>query len=124
MNTKHTPGPWVVEFNDNDRSPFGNYIICNRRKENERADQWGICTLWPQSGGAHDGSEDAGNAKLIAAAPELAEALQECVAAYVAVDHANTYTSDDVLSIVKANERIRAAQTKARAALAKAGLFD
>jgi hypothetical protein len=57
---------------------------------------------------------------LLAEREALVDALRECVAAYVDVDHANTYTSDDTLSVVKANERIRAAQVKARAALTKA----
>lgn len=94
----HTRGPWTYELDSIERGAEVNNSGGN------------VCNCFPE------------DAQLIAAAPDMAEALTECVAAYVAVDHANTYTSDDTLSIVKANERIRAAQDKARSALAKAGL--
>src|ERR1700675_3155168 len=102
----YTSGPWHVAYDDNN-APIvrAESSVTPIIAETQR--------FWR----TYEQAE--ANAQLIAAAPDMVEALRECVASYVAVDHANTYTSDDTLSIVKANERIRAAQTMARATLAK-----
>lgn len=61
MNTKHTPAPWTVNPKAKTNIRHGNLTIAN-------------CSS------THDGSreeEEIANAKLIAAAPELLEALQD-----------------------------------------------
>lgn len=63
MNTKHTPAPWTVNPKAKTNIRHGNLTIAN-------------CSS------THDGSreeEEIANAKLIAAAPELLEALREYV---------------------------------------------
>jgi hypothetical protein len=70
--SKHTPGPWVVTDKDNGIE-FG---------VDTAGGEWGICTV---AGGAgetlkHDSQDaSAANARLIAAAPELLDALKALV---------------------------------------------
>lgn len=65
MNTKYTPGPWAFDkLGDN---LTGNGVTIVR------------CSDWGSSDDIHDESEH--NAKLIAAAPELLEALRRSVLA-------------------------------------------
>jgi hypothetical protein len=80
-----TPGPWIVVGNDDERADDGKFLICNARTKEERPDQWGIATIWNQSGGNINGLEDKANATLIAAAPDLYYALHQLVAAYESV---------------------------------------
>lgn len=54
METKHTQGPWNVSYNTTAHLPFA-YVISNKQESDEEAEA---------------------NAKLIAAAPELLEALE------------------------------------------------
>lgn len=82
MSTKHSPGPWVASPNDDGRGGDGEWIVCNARRPSERVDQWGVCTIWNQSGGEINGHEDEANAKLIAASPKLAAALVGMLRAY------------------------------------------
>lgn len=104
--SKYTPGPWhIVNLVEKYEKEF---------------------MLMTEKGAALIGNKDGvgigaarANAKLACAAPELAEALQECLAA---LDYANTLGSNETLALVKANERIQAAQKKAKEALSKAGL--
>lgn len=66
MNTKHTPAPWTVNPKAKTNIRHGNLTIAN-------------CSS------THDGSraeEEIANAKLIAAAPELLEALEELMKVY------------------------------------------
>jgi hypothetical protein len=74
--SKHTPGPWIVRT-------FKTMVgICHKVGPEEivKNPQGGIClyddhtTLNPQ---AHE--EIAANARLIAAAPELLEAIERCI---------------------------------------------
>lgn len=59
---KHTPGPWHADSNDQVRSATGVVIArCERRERHEYM----------------DGREQSANARLIAATPELYEALRE-----------------------------------------------
>ncbi|MDG9939663.1 hypothetical protein N7670_09865 [Stenotrophomonas maltophilia] len=71
MSSKHTPGPWIA------------YEIAPYDPE------WGACEIWP---GDNDREDEEGtvkpvatmvmgveNARLIAAAPELLEALKQCI---------------------------------------------
>jgi hypothetical protein len=62
MNTKHTPGPWRTDVRD---PAFVNYDV--------RTDDTIICTM----GIEMPTEEEAANARLIAAAPELLEALEK-----------------------------------------------
>ena len=73
MNTKHTPGPWKVKHSETKDSfnvigtiPGRLYKVCR-------------CPYLRQE---WDKKEAEANAKLIAAAPELLEALQELVKLY------------------------------------------
>ena len=63
---KHTPGPWFIDTT-NSAAPFG---ICQ-----DSENGWGIAevkTFAPEG-------TDAGNARLIAAAPELLEACEKAL---------------------------------------------
>lgn len=60
MSTKHTPGPWAVQRTDTDFGPIFKIRYHSRTDD--------IAELYADS--------DDGNAKLIAAAPEMAEALR------------------------------------------------
>lgn len=66
METKHTPGPWnIVESNKVDE------------ESHIQTDLKSICRLWIQMDG-----QDMANARLIAAAPELLDALKDARNAY------------------------------------------
>jgi hypothetical protein len=72
MKTKHTDGPWTIR-----REPkeFKAVIECN----SEFSSKWiATCPMPPFGTELHD--VDEANAALIAAAPELLEALEECLA--------------------------------------------
>lgn len=61
MNTKPTPGPWKAldgAILSETLNHYGNFVVCDCRRE-----------LTPQ---------DVANLRLIAAAPDLLEALEEC----------------------------------------------
>jgi hypothetical protein len=60
---KHTPGPWVLLDNE------GDIVIADRPGE-------GLYTLASTKNHSPRGSEKLANAKLIAAAPDLLEALE------------------------------------------------
>lgn len=72
--TKHTPGPWIAHFHEGDGEwfvkstadglPHGGHIA-----------SFGYSQTWP--------AEAEGNARLIAAAPELAEALMDLATAVI-----------------------------------------
>jgi hypothetical protein len=67
MNTKHTPGPWLfVESRDV-------WSDADSREEREDASPWCIATVHARE----DKAVRAANARLIAAAPDLLEALRE-----------------------------------------------
>jgi hypothetical protein len=97
MTTKHTPGPWHLQ-------PIGRELyveadgpafICDMQKD---------CLL--------EGMDDSAimpNARLIASAPELLEALQDCL----------PWVSDYFCSLDDADQA-KEAMAKARAAIAKA----
>ena len=72
MNTKHTPGEWRASAMEMDP---GAWRLLNRGKiDIVRRGQDVIAAVW--CGDDKDG-EEAANARLIAAAPELLEALQQ-----------------------------------------------
>ena len=96
MNGKHTPGPWVV-------GQSGGVI-----------DRRGCAVAKVQDMPGQDSGERAANAALIAAAPDMLEALRELLAERYALeepeqfDAAGNWTSDS-----PASEKARAAIRKA-----------
>lgn len=74
--SKHTPGPWVV-------GPIPGSDECHFYIEADSAGR-DICDMAHPDGDASD--EDMANARLIAAAPEMAGLLREYVARWVGSD--------------------------------------
>ena|SRR3990167_984846 len=71
---KATPGPWRIDIGE--RDGMDRFVVrCARDKEGLPKADFGIATVWQQSGGEPLGPEDEANARLIAAAPALLEAL-------------------------------------------------
>jgi hypothetical protein len=66
MSAKHTPGPWRVDYKD----MHGQQVVMNDHIE--------IATCWHHCVGSIEKEMDA-NVRLIAAAPELLEALQAII---------------------------------------------
>lgn len=67
---KHTPGPWSTDEADHD-APYQDITICGGRHRR-------ICSVWIDDAPVHDyNAEQKANARLIAAAPELLEALRK-----------------------------------------------
>jgi hypothetical protein len=97
---KHTPGPWEVSRNNAGAIPL-------HFQPPEVFGRGGNCCVASNLG---NGPESEANARLIAAAPELLEALQECLTD----DGAACYRSREY-----AEKRIRYIDTIARAAIAK-----
>lgn len=97
--SKHTPGPWVTDEVDHD-APYENIKI-------KAGNHHTVCTVWIDDAPVHDfNAMQYANARLIAAAPELLEALKLC--ASVCAGH--TMHKD---GLVKALEAARAAIAKA-----------
>ena len=93
--SKHTKGPWATDLPEHD-APYQNIKI--------KAGHQTVCTVWIDDAPCHDfNSEQIANARLIAAAPELLEALASI--AWIAVGEG------DVCKIIA---------KRARAAIAKA----
>ena len=69
METKHTPGPWILKYVAHSKRGAVRIV--------DKATHGRICEVQA----ARQDMEGAPNARLIAAAPELLEALQEIVAA-------------------------------------------
>ncbi len=96
--SKHTPGPWRVEAYgvivgpSNGFSPFGGCGCCD--------------SPWMNG---HDGEACQADARLIAAAPELLEALKECLP-YVSQTLANTGSMDAYYTEAKACAAIAKAE--------------
>jgi hypothetical protein len=73
---QHTPGPWICEIGVQCYFHDGNRVSINRRNPEEDTGE-PVAEVWPTSD-----ESDIADGYLIAAAPELLEALQ---AAYVAL---------------------------------------
>lgn len=112
---KHTPGPWYV---DQDERPGMQW---NRHIHSQTAD-YAVCFMAHSDG--KDPARDEANANLIAAAPNLLEALRDLLAV-------NTEAAGLSMSVIASSEEFAhfmrecerkcgAAETKARAAIAKA----
>ena len=93
---QHTLGPWAVD------------ILDGNGQRNVRGQHFEICTCWHHSVVSIEKEMEA-NARLIAAAPELLEALEEFEAEYDKVDLAKAEPPE-----------LTAAVLAARAAIAKA----
>ena len=103
----HTPGPWTVESKDGS-SVSTTVPMAETRTHGYRVGAQFICDL--NDGEYHeyqDGAEQLANARLIAAAPELLEALQELVRLGTS---GTGYVS---ASWIEAHEAARAALSKA-----------
>jgi len=72
MKTKHTPGPW--QHTDSKIISLSSWFV----PPDESIDDPGIRTTVVELRGAMGGDDINADAKLIAAAPELLEALKEC----------------------------------------------
>ena len=67
--SKHTPGPWLIA-----ESVVSRHAVTNMRRirsKNEGLEHGAVCDVY----GIQDGSEASANARLIAAAPDLLDAL-------------------------------------------------
>lgn len=74
MKTHHTPGPWQVAPNSN--SPYeGNHWAITARSPHVEGKRQTVCEL----NGPWNEKNYSANAKLIAAAPDMAEALQQAL---------------------------------------------
>jgi hypothetical protein len=72
---KHTPGPWRLAEGRENSDGINDFIWsdADSREEREDARQWCIATVHARE----ERSTRVANAKLIAAAPDMAEALRE-----------------------------------------------
>ena len=104
MNTKHTPGPWLIGHADG-KTPMRVYSQAG--------------TLIADCDGGSPSDVKMANAQLIAAAPELAEALRECVNALHWGAQEAEYRKGVPRSIIGG---MRHHAQRARAALTKAGV--
>jgi hypothetical protein len=80
MQAKHTPGPWNVDIvvrPDWDSDPLGQYEV-QPAAEKLTVRYWDAADESPELDAVH--AENQANARLIAAAPELLQALTEIVA--------------------------------------------
>ncbi|CAB3919953.1 hypothetical protein LMG3328_05304 [Achromobacter ruhlandii] len=90
MTTKHTPGPWAVRYD---------YVV-----QAPSFDDGRLVPVAQPYGVNSDGTDLFANARLIAAAPELLEALEGLLA--VSVDT----TSDELLAMMAARASIAKAK--------------
>ncbi len=107
MSAAHTPGPWLHDT--------GGFPAPDVRAESGRAvaRTWMVCRSQPKTEAAYQArcEEDRANARLIAAAPELLEALEICAGTLAEfVNCGNAHPT----SVIGKNV------TRARAAIAKA----
>ena len=71
--SKHTPGPWLIA-----ESVVSRHAVTNMRRirsKNEGLEHGAVCDVY----GIQDGSEASANARLIAAAPDLLDALKTII---------------------------------------------
>jgi len=86
MNTPHTPGPWTTNNDCQIQCPalntYGNFIVASINRENT--------------------PEDHANARLIAAAPALLDALE----AFIALADEGNATGDEELAVLQAAKAV------------------
>lgn len=105
MTDKHTPGPWQFGYEDHSGPEF----IVSKSGKTVATLRWGCscCKNTPENF-LDMTPEERGNARLIAAAPELLEALQQIAVLDAGVGN------------FKVSARVRKAANIARVAIAKA----
>ena len=106
-NTTHTPGPWATDEDDHD-APYQDIKI-------NAGNRFTVCTVWIDDAPVREfNAEQQANARLIAAAPELLEALKQCRLALEPYDDVKPrdWKTD--------REKLAFAHQAARAAIAKA----
>ena len=75
--SKHTPGPWQTDQAEHD-APYQDIRI--------HAGKGSICSVWIDDAPLHDyNAEQRANARLIAAAPDLLEALKQTRDAFIGI---------------------------------------
>lgn len=75
---KHTPGPWFAEANDS-------YWEVNPLNGGEDGTPFSVANVCCSAPGFRDGGLQEANARLIAAAPELLQSLNEILSLYVSL---------------------------------------
>jgi len=104
MKTKHTPGPWFARIEDIE---LGSHVSISNGKT------WDIKNLWiGEANGSNVGPENIketiANANLMAASPELLEALVLCVEQFKDII-GSTENKKDAIAIKKAIKAIKKA---------------
>lgn len=94
---EHTPGPWTVE-----RDGQGNIVI-GAPKPNDDARYLWIAEVTPSNNGEHEA-----NARLIAAAPEMLEALRNAFASWF--DNPRNFDKPEPNWVISARATIRAVE--------------
>lgn len=109
MSAGHTPGPWLVGISGN------NAIHCVDARRPEDDELIEICEVWGTYKDTEETDVSHANARLIAAAPELLEALEECASDLEAEIEARRGAV-----LERTMERDLATVARARAIIAKA----
>jgi hypothetical protein len=78
--SKHTPGPWILCFQDDDAEPSAGVVFATEQLVGGRIPSTNWDDAVAYCGRNHLNHEVYANARLIAAAPELLEALRDIVA--------------------------------------------
>lgn len=98
MTEKHTPGPWIVATSNSWRRILGarsDESVCEPIKQND-----GHPDLYFRNGGA-----DGPDARLIAAAPEMLDALRRAVLALAFAAESSAAMQDDYEAVSKAIDK-------------------
>ncbi|HEY3984610.1 hypothetical protein [Cedecea sp.] len=103
MELKHTPGPWFVSPKS-DVTVEGDLNVIQTHGSNVKGYHVAYCTTWTDS--KETAEEAEANARIMAAAPELLEALRELV-------FASTYGIKNCTAQVKALEKANQVIAKA-----------
>jgi len=107
MSNGHTPGPWKIRRASNLQIPLRNSVFCLEDEADEL--NIGLVSTWADD--KEDAVEAEANARLIAAAPDLLEALED-----IANDYAERFDMDSQST----NPGMKVVVENARAAIAKA----
>jgi len=92
--SKHTPGPWVI---DHETRPVEICVVYHTNHPNSFVYIRGALGYWDA-----DKDENMANAKLIAAAPELLEALQLMVGTFLDTEGSHSQCEDDATDVARA----------------------
>ena len=91
---KHTPGPWVYINLDGENGGIGGLINTLPESDDHRA----IADLWRRNEGTTMSEEDEANAHLIAAAPDMYEALKAATSVLKAAKYGQSHIPRDVIT--------------------------